>query len=55
LAQLFEAAGLIGMTLLPLTTAFFAGRLVSYALYVGSALAAKHTSAGHPVHSSGQS
>ncbi len=29
LAQLFEAAGLIGMTLLPLTAAFFAGPLVS--------------------------
>ncbi len=33
-AQLFEAAGLIGMRLVPLTLAFFAGRIVSYSLYV---------------------
>lgn len=33
-AQLFEAAGLIGMRLLPLTLAFFAGRIVSYSGYV---------------------
>lgn len=33
-AQLFEAAGLIGMRLLPLTVAFFAGRIVSYSIYV---------------------
>lgn len=33
-AQLFEAAGLIGVRLLPLTLAFFAGRIVSYSLYV---------------------
>lgn len=36
-AQLFEAAGLLDVPLLPLTGAFFAGRLVSYSLYVGAA------------------
>ena len=51
-AQLFEAAGLIGVALRPLTAAFFAGRIVSYALYVGGAHAAAHTSAGQLVRSS---
>lgn len=51
-AQLFEAAGLIGVALRPLTAAFFAGRLVSYSLYVGGARAAAHTSAGELVRSS---
>jgi hypothetical protein len=36
-AQLFVAAGLLAVPLLPLTAAFFAGRLVSYSLYVGGA------------------
>jgi hypothetical protein len=36
-AQLFEAAGLLDVPLVPLTAAFFAGRLVSYSLYVGAA------------------
>jgi uncharacterized membrane protein YdjX (TVP38/TMEM64 family) len=36
-AQLFVAAGLLAVPLLPLTAAFFAGRLVSYAIYVGGA------------------
>ena len=36
-AQLFEAAGLLDVPLVPLTVAFFAGRLVSYSLYVGAA------------------
>ena len=40
-AQLFIAAGLLTVPLLPLTLAFFAGRLVSYSLYVGAASAAK--------------
>ncbi|RMI33712.1 hypothetical protein EBN03_10485 [Nocardia stercoris] len=35
-AQLFEAAGLMDVPLLPVTTAFFAGRLVSYSLYIGA-------------------
>lgn len=51
-AQLFEAAGLIGVGLKPLTAAFFAGRLVSYTLYVGGAHAAAHTSAGQLLRSS---
>ncbi len=36
-AQLFEAAGLIGARLLPLTVAFFSGRLVTYSFYVAGA------------------
>ena len=40
--QLFVAAGLMTVPLLPLTAAFFAGRLVSYSIYLGAAsLAAK--------------
>jgi len=35
--QLFVAAGLMTVPLLPLTAAFFAGRLVSYSIYVGAA------------------
>ena len=33
-AQLFVAAGLLTVPLVPLTVAFFAGRLVSYSIYV---------------------
>lgn len=51
-AQLFEAAGLIGVSLLPLTSAFFVGRLVSYSIYVGGASAAAKTGAGKLVTSS---
>ena len=51
-AQLFEAAGLIGVALTGLTAAFFTGRLVSYTLYVEGANAASQTSAGHLVTSS---
>lgn len=40
-AQLFVAAGVLSVPLVPLTLAFFAGRLVSYSLYVGAASAAK--------------
>ena len=36
-AQLFEAAGLIGTPLLPLTIAFFSGRIISYSVYVAGA------------------
>lgn len=39
-AQLFVGAGLLTVPLLPLTAAFFCGRLISYALYVGAATAA---------------
>lgn len=35
--QLFTAAGLMTVPLLPLTAAFFAGRLVSYSIYVSAA------------------
>jgi uncharacterized membrane protein YdjX (TVP38/TMEM64 family) len=42
-AQLFVAAGLLTVPLMPLTLAFFAGRLVSYSLYVGAASAAKES------------
>jgi hypothetical protein len=36
-AQLFVAAELLAVPLLPLTGAFFAGRLVSYSIYAGGA------------------
>lgn len=36
-AQLFGAVGLAGVRILPFTLAFFAGRLVSYSIYAGSA------------------
>lgn len=36
-AQLFAAVGLTRVPLLPFTIAFFAGRLVSYSIYAGSA------------------
>lgn len=42
-AQLFVAAGLTGVRIGPLVLAFFAGRLVSYSLYVGAAEAARAT------------
>lgn len=42
-AQLFVAAGLMTVRLVPLTAAFFAGRLVSYSLYVAAASAARHS------------
>lgn len=45
-AQLFEAAGLIGVALVPLTISFFVGRLVSYSVCVAGASAAADTSVG---------
>lgn len=42
-AQLFIAAGVLSVPLLGLTAAFFAGRLVSYSIYVGAAGAARHS------------
>jgi hypothetical protein len=42
-AQLFVAAGLVDAPIVPLTAAFFAGRLVSYSLYVAAASAVKHS------------
>lgn len=40
-AQLFEAAGILGIRLMPVTAAFFAGRLVSYSIYIAVAGAAQ--------------
>jgi membrane protein YqaA with SNARE-associated domain len=40
-AQLFVAAGLLEMALIPLTLAFLAGRLVSYSLYLAAASVAE--------------
>jgi uncharacterized membrane protein YdjX (TVP38/TMEM64 family) len=45
-AQLFEAAGLARMRLLPFTAAFFAGRIVSYSIYAGAAKGLRATSLG---------
>lgn len=42
-AQLFVAAGLLEVRLIALTLAFFAGRLVSYSLYVGGATLASES------------
>jgi hypothetical protein len=39
--QLFATAGLLGVRLVPLTAAFFAGRVVSYSLYVAGASLAR--------------
>lgn len=40
-AQLFEAAALAELPLVPLTGAFMAGRIVTYSLYLGGATAAQ--------------
>lgn len=45
-AQMFEAAGLIGMRILPLTIAFFSGRVVSYTFYVYGASTLKERGIG---------
>ena len=45
-AQLFEAIGLAGVRILPFTAAFFAGRLVSYSIYTGSAELVENSSLG---------
>jgi uncharacterized membrane protein YdjX (TVP38/TMEM64 family) len=45
-AQLFEAAGLAGVRLLPFTAAFFAGRLVSYSIYAYTAERLRETTIG---------
>ncbi|WP_369026079.1 hypothetical protein [Qipengyuania sp. RANM35] len=45
-AQLFEAAGLARLRLLPFTVAFFAGRVVSYAFYGLTAQSIRSTSMG---------
>jgi membrane protein YqaA with SNARE-associated domain len=45
-AQLFEAAGLAGVRLLPFTAAFFGGRLASYTIYGLAAKGIQATSIG---------
>jgi uncharacterized membrane protein YdjX (TVP38/TMEM64 family) len=45
-AQLFEAAGLTRVPLLPFTAAFFAGRVVSYSIYAFSAQKVGQSSIG---------
>lgn len=45
-AQLFAAAGLARIRLLPFTAAFFAGRLVSYSIYGASAKGLRGTDLG---------
>jgi hypothetical protein len=42
-SQLFVAAGLVAVPIVPLTAAFFTGRLVSYSIYVSAASAVKHS------------
>lgn len=45
-AQLFEAAGLAGLRLLPLAAVFFAGRIVAYSIYAYAANEISGTSLG---------
>ena len=45
-AQLFEAAGLARVRLLPFTAAFFVGRVVSYSIYAFSAQHIRESSLG---------
>jgi uncharacterized membrane protein YdjX (TVP38/TMEM64 family) len=45
-AQLFEAAGLTRVRLLPFTAAFFVGRVVSYSIYAFSAQHIRESSIG---------
>lgn len=45
-AQLFEAAGLMRVRLLPFTVAFFMGRLIAYFVYAGTAARIGETSIG---------
>ena len=45
-AQLFEAAGLTGVRLLPFTAAFFVGRLVSYSIYSAGVHGLRQSSLG---------
>jgi uncharacterized membrane protein YdjX (TVP38/TMEM64 family) len=51
-AQLFEAAGLMSVRLLPLTAAFFVGRTVSYTVYASGAEAFSRTDVGEVLLSS---
>lgn len=51
-AQLFEAAGITGVRLPPLTGAFFLGRIVSYSVYIAGASALKNTNVGAMIRNS---
>ena len=51
-AQLFEAAGLLRLRLLPFTGAFFAGRLISYLIYASTAAKIRETTVGEAFQSS---
>lgn len=51
-AQLFEAAGITGVRLPPLTAAFFVGRVVSYSVYMAGASALKDTDIGKMIRGS---
>jgi uncharacterized membrane protein YdjX (TVP38/TMEM64 family) len=51
-AQLFEAAGITGVKLPPLTAAFFLGRIVSYSMYMAGASALKGTDVGEMIRDS---
>jgi uncharacterized membrane protein YdjX (TVP38/TMEM64 family) len=51
-AQLFEAAGITGVKLPPLTAAFFVGRLISYSIYMAGASALKDTDVGKMIRDS---
>ncbi|MEP7203043.1 MAG: hypothetical protein ABI894_10560 [Ilumatobacteraceae bacterium] len=51
-AQLFEAAGITGVKLPPLTAAFFLGRIVSYSIYMAGASALKETDVGRMIRES---
>lgn len=51
-AQLFEAAGITGVKLPPLTAAFFLGRVVSYSIYMAGASALKDTDVGEMIRKS---
>jgi membrane protein YqaA with SNARE-associated domain len=45
-AQLFEAAGLLGLNLFPVTLAFIIGRLISYTVYLVGATTLKENGVG---------
>src|SRR4051794_24194565 len=51
-AQLFEAAGITGVKLPPLTIAFFIGRIASYSIYMAGASALKDTNVGDMIRKS---
>lgn len=48
-AQLFEAAGFMGVPLPPIVGVFFLGRLVSYSAYVAGVSALRGSAIGHAV------